>query len=89
MNSTELVTRIAETTGLPKSKVKAVLDSLVDTTARALKKHEDVKVNGLGTFKAKHRAARTGRNPQTGGTMKVAAKWTVTCTVSKALKDQV
>lgn len=89
MNTTDLIAHVAADTDLSKAQIKRVLNSIVEVTARALQKHENVKINDLGTFRPKHRAARTGTNPATGRKMKIAARWTVTCTVSKTLKDQV
>lgn len=73
MNKTELIEAAAEQTGLPKSSVESVLKALTDTIVSTVAKKEQVTLPGFGTWKASERAARVGRNPQTGEDIKIAA----------------
>ena len=74
MNKAELIAQIAEDAGVTKTQANAALDSFVDTVTKALKKGDKVTLVGFGTFSVSKRAARTGRNPQTGETIKITAK---------------
>ena len=69
MNKTELVAAMAEQTNLSKKDVEAALKAFIDVVAEELKKGEKVQLVGFGTFEVSERAAREGRNPQTGETM--------------------
>ena len=89
MNKGELVSAVSEDTGLPKTDITKTLDSILSNIEGALVKGEDVSLVGFGTWKKKERAARAGRNPQTGATIQIAAKKTVTFSAGKALKDSV
>ena len=89
MNKGELIDAVAGATKMKKTEVSKVLDSVLESVEKALKKGSDVSLVGFGTWKKKKRAARTGRNPQTGATIKIAAKNTVTFTTGKKLKDAV
>ena len=73
MNKTELVAAMAKETNLSKKDVEAVLKSFIDVVSEELKKGEKVQLVGFGTFEVSERAAREGRNPQTGETMKIEA----------------
>ena len=74
MNKKELVEAIAAKTELPKKEVAAVLDSFTEAVTKELKKKDGkVQLVGFGTFSVAERAARTGRNPQTGKAIKVKA----------------
>ena len=73
MNKTELVAAMAKETHLSKKDVEAVLKSFIDVVSDELKKGEKVQLVGFGTFEVSERAAREGRNPQTGATMKIEA----------------
>lgn len=73
MNKTELIEAAAEKTGLPKANVEATLKALLDTIVETVAKKEQVTLPGFGTWKASDRAARVGRNPQTGEDIKIAA----------------
>ena len=66
MNKTELVAAMAKETNLSKKDVEAVLKSFIDVVSEELKKGEKVQLVGFGTFEVSERAAREGRNPQTG-----------------------
>ena len=74
MNKAELVAKLAEDAGIAKTQANAALDSFVDAVTKTLKKGDKVTLVGFGTFSVTKRAARTGRNPQTGATIKIKAK---------------
>ena len=89
MNKTELVAAMAEQTNLSKKDAEAALKAFVDVVSEELKKGEKVQLVGFGTFEVSERAAREGRNPQTGKTMKIAACKAPKFKAGKALKDAV
>ena len=74
MNKAELIDAIASNAGLSKADAKKALDGFVDATTSALKKGDRISLVGVGSFSVSKRAARTGRNPQTGKEIKIAAK---------------
>lgn len=73
MNKAELVEALAKTTGESKRTIQGVLDSLIETVQKQVKKGEKVTLPGFGTFSRRSRAARTARNPRTGEEIKVKA----------------
>ncbi|KAA1308124.1 HU family DNA-binding protein, partial [Escherichia coli] len=73
MNKTELVDAIAAGADLTKTQAKAALESTLNAITESLKNGDAVQLVGFGTFKVNHRAERTGRNPQTGKEIKIAA----------------
>ncbi len=87
MNKTELVAAIAEKSGLSKKNAEAALNALTASVEGALKKGDKVQLVGFGTFEVRERAARTGRNPQTGAEIKIAASKNPAFKAGKALKD--
>ncbi|MBE5943653.1 MAG: HU family DNA-binding protein [Lachnospiraceae bacterium] len=89
MNKNELVTSMAEKTGMKKTEVEKVLKAFTDTVAAELKKGEKIQLVGFGTFEVSERPAREGRNPRTGETMKIAASKAPKFKAGKALKDSV
>ena len=89
MNKTQLVEAIVEKTGLKKKDAEAAVNAMTDAIAAALKAGDKVQLVGFGTFDVKERAAREGRNPRTGETIKIAASKHPTFTAGKALKDSV
>ena len=89
MNKTELVAAISEKTELTKKDSEKALKALIDVVAEELKKGEKVQLVGFGTFEVSERAAREGRNPQTGETMKIEASKSPKFKAGKALKDMV
>ena len=89
MNKTELVAAISEKTELTKKDSEKALKALIDVVAEELKKGEKVQLVGFGTFEVSERAARTGKNPQTGAEIKIAACKTPKFKAGKALKDAV
>ena len=74
MNKAELVAKIAEDAGISKSQANDALDSFVDAVTKTLKSGDKVTLVGFGTFSVSKRQARTGRNPQTGESIKIKAK---------------
>ena len=89
MNKTELVAAMADQTGLTKKDVEAVLKAFTDVVSGELKKGGKVQLVGFGTFEVSERAAREGRNPQSGEPMKIAASKAPKFKDGKALKDMV
>lgn len=89
MNKTELVAAIAEKADLSKKEAEAAVKAFIDSVAEELKKGEKVQLVGFGTFEVSERAARQGRNPQTGETIEIAASKTPRFKAGKALKDLV
>ena len=89
MNKVELVAKVAESVGFTKKDVTAVVDAIVDTVVETVASGEDVKIAGLGAFGVTERAARTGRNPQTGETIEIAASKSPKFKAAKAFKDAV
>ena len=89
MNKTELITAIAEQAEISKKDSEKALKAFVDVVAEELKKGEKVQIVGFGTFEVTERAAREGRNPQTGKTMKIEACKAPKFKAGKALKDAV
>lgn len=87
MNKAELVAKIAEGAELTKAQAEKALNSFITATTAALKAGDKISLVGFGTFSAVTRAARTGRNPQTGKAMKIAAKTNGKFSPGKALKD--
>ncbi|MFC4232010.1 HU family DNA-binding protein [Parasediminibacterium paludis] len=74
MNKAELIAQLSEDAGITKTQANAVLDSFTATVTKTLKKGDKVTLVGFGTFSVSKRAARTGRNPQTGAAIKIKAK---------------
>ena len=90
MNKTELVAAIADQAGLSKKDAEKALNAFTDTVKKELKKKDGkVQLVGFGTFDVAKRAAREGRNPQTGAKMKIKASKAPRFKAGKALKDAV
>lgn len=89
MNKTELVAAVAEQADISKKDAEKVLKAFVDVVTEEMKKGEKVQLVGFGTFEVSERAAREGRNPQTGATMTIAASKAPKFKAGKALKDMV
>lgn len=89
MNKAELVDAIAKDTGFTKKDSEKALNSVVDNISKALAKKDKVQLIGFGTFETRKRAARTGRNPQTGKELKIAASTVPAFKAGKALKEKV
>jgi DNA-binding protein HU-beta len=75
MNKAQLIEKIATETKVSKAQAEAILDCTIDTIKKTVKKGDDVKLVGFGTFTKAKRKARTGRNPQTGKAIKIPAAW--------------
>ncbi|MFC1867253.1 HU family DNA-binding protein [Thermodesulfobacteriota bacterium] len=88
MNKGELVNEVAEVVGT-KKEAQAAVDCVFSTITKALKKKDTVTLVGFGTFKVNKRKATTGRNPQTGESIKIKAKNVPKFVAGKALKDAV
>ena len=89
MNKTELIAAVADSAELSKKDAEKALKAFVDVVTGELKKGEKVQLVGFGTFEVSERAAREGRNPQTGKTMKIDACKAPKFKAGKALKDAV
>jgi len=89
MNKAELIDAMAKETGLTKKDAGAALASFIATVSKEMKKGGSVQLIGFGTFEVGKRAARTGRNPQTGEAIKIKAAKTPKFKAGKALKDTV
>ena len=89
MNKAELIDEIAKKAGLSKKDAGNALSAFTEAVSGALKKGDKVQLVGFGTFDVAKRAARTGRNPQTGKSIKIAASKAPKFKAGKALKDLV
>ena len=89
MNKTELVDAIAKQAGLSKKDAEASVKAFTDVVSKALKKGDKVQLVGFGTFEVSKRAAREGKNPQTGEKIKIKASKAPKFKAGKALKDLV
>ena len=89
MNKSELVNSVAEGADISKAAAARAVDAMVSAVSGALGKGEQVTIIGFGTFSIRERAARQGRNPQTGKPMQIAASKSVGFKAGKQLKDAV
>ncbi len=89
MNKGDLIAKIADDAGLSKAQAGEALNSVLDSVTATLKKGGKVTLVGFGTFSVSERAARTGRNPQTGAEIKIAAKKVVKFKAGKELSEAV
>ena len=89
MSKTELIELIAEQAEISKAAAGRALDAALEGIVEGLKKEGKVTLVGFGTFEPRKRAARTGRNPQTGATIKIAAKTVPAFSAGKKFKDAV
>jgi len=89
MNKAELTEAMAEAADISKAAAARALDGMVGAITEALKDGDQVSLIGFGTFSVRDRAARTGRNPQTGETINIAASKNPAFKAGKALKDAV
>lgn len=89
MNKAELIDAIAKEAKLSKTDAKSALEALTTATTKALKKGDKVALIGFGSWSISNRAARTGRNPQTGKEIKIAAKKVVKFKAGSALANTV
>ena len=89
MNKSELIEAVAASADIPKAAAGRAVDAMVEAVTGALKADDQVVLVGFGTFSVKERAARTGRNPQTGEPIEIAAAKIPSFKAGKALKDAV
>ncbi|MDD2568461.1 MAG: HU family DNA-binding protein [Clostridia bacterium] len=89
MNKTELIAAVADNAGLSKKDAGKAVDAFISVVSGALKAKDKVQLVGFGTFEVRERAARLGRNPQTGKEMKIPAVKVPAFKAGKALKDNV
>ena len=89
MNKAELIDAIAASADISKADATRALEAVVDNITGSLKKGDTVSLVGFGTFSVKHRAARTGRNPQTGAEIQIKASNVPGFKAGKALKEAV
>lgn len=89
MNKSELIDAIASGADISKASAGRALDSTIDAITESLRKGEQVSLVGFGTFNVKQRAARMGRNPQTGASIQIKAATVPGFKAGKALKDAV
>ncbi len=89
MNKSDLIEAVANSADLSKADAGKAVDAVVESISKALKKGDKVSLVGFGTFSVRKRAARKGRNPKTGETIKIKAGKTPGFKAGKALKDAV
>lgn len=89
MNKTELISAVAETTGVSKKDTEQVLNAFFNTVQVTLKQNDKVQIPGFGSFEVRERAARTGRNPHTGEAIEIAAAKVPAFKPGKGLKDAI
>ena len=89
MNKTQLIQKIAENGNMTKKDAEAALNAVVAAISDAVAAGEKVQVSGFGSFDAKARDARTGRNPKTGEAVEIAASKRIVFTAAQALKDKI
>lgn len=89
MNKGELVKAMSEKANLPKKSTETTLNAFIEVVSEELKKGEKVQLVGFGNFEAKKRAARTGRDPQTGNSVEIPARMSPVFKAGKALKELV
>ncbi|MFC4351260.1 HU family DNA-binding protein [Fodinicurvata halophila] len=89
MNKNDLVASVADNTGLSKADSAKAIDAVFDSITAALKKGDEIRLVGFGTFMVAHRAASEGRNPRTGEKIKIAASKQPKFKAGKGLKDAV
>ncbi|HET6604617.1 MAG TPA: HU family DNA-binding protein [Xanthomonadaceae bacterium] len=89
MNKADFITAVSKHADLSKADAGRAVDAVIETVKKALKKGDSVSLVGFGTFTVRKRAARTGRNPRTGQTIKIKASKNPAFKAGKALKDAV
>ena len=89
MNKAELIAKIAEDAGITKTQANLTVDAFVDAVTKTLKKGVKVTLVGFGTFSVSKRAARNGRNPQTGAVIKIKAKKVAKFKAGKDLSSKI
>ncbi|OJV55350.1 MAG: DNA-binding protein [Bacteroidetes bacterium 43-16] len=89
MNKADLISHVAEEAGLTKVQAEKAINSFTGAVSNSLASGEPVTLVGFGTFSVSERSARTGRNPQTGAALKIAARKLPKFSAGKALKETV
>lgn len=89
MNKADLINAVAETAEIPKTKATKAVDTVFDSIQKALENNDKVQLIGFGNFETRERAARKGRNPQTGEEIEIAASKIPAFKPGKQLKDAV
>jgi DNA-binding protein HU-beta len=89
MNKAELIDAVASSADLSRADATRAVDAVIDTITETLRKGDSVTLVGFGTFEVRARAARAGRNPQTGETIQIKASNTPAFKAGKAFKDAV
>jgi DNA-binding protein HU-beta len=89
MTKNQLVSKLADDSGISKKQADELLNAVVDTVIKTVKKGESLKIPGLGIFRLRKMKARMGRNPQTGEAIKIPARRKVGFTVAKSFKESV
>ena len=89
MTKKELIKFVAQSTGNTIKDTEEIVDEFINYVKNSLVQHEDVVIHGFGTFKTKLRDARTARNPQTGETIEVPAKYALTFKPTSTLKAEI
>ena len=88
MNHADLITHVADAAGLSKTDATKAVDAMISAVSDELVAGKDVRLNGFGIFSATERAAREGRNPQTGAAIQIAASKAAKFSPAEALKDR-
>ncbi len=89
MNKSELIDSIAEISGLSKKDAEKALNGVLEAVQKALSKGEEISIANFGSFKVKKRAARKGRNPQTGAEMTIPERNVISFSAGKSLRESV
>ena len=89
MNKAELIEKLSKDAGITKTQANAALDSFTEAVTKTLKKGDKVTLVGFGTFSVTKRAARNGRNPQTGAVIKIKAKKVARFKAGKELSSKI
>ena len=89
MNKSELISKVAEKSGLQKKQATAAIEAFVETVEETLAKGEKIQIIGFGNFEVRERAGRTGRNPQDGSEIYIEPSKNVKFKAGKELKDKV
>ncbi len=89
MTKSELIDALSASLDMPKAQVRRMVDAFVDSVVASLKNGKKVQLSGLGVFDIRKRAARTGRNPQTGEAINIPARNAVGFRAAKSLRDAV
>ena len=87
MNKNELIAKVSTETSLTKADTQRVIEATLETTRKCIKKGEEVRLVGFGTFVRSKRSARRGRNPQTGKEIQIKAQWVPRFRPGKEFKD--